>query len=52
MFSESLLVKNEFEQRENLELVEASKGRDTLGIALAPDGNIEDEGKILKKKVG
>ena len=32
-------------------MVEASKGRDTLGIALAPDGNIEDEGKLLKKKV-
>ena len=30
--SESLLVKNEFKQRKNLELVEASEGRDSLGI--------------------
>ena len=32
--------------------MESSEGRDTLGIALAPDGSMTDEMKLLQKKTG
>ena len=34
-----------------LELVDASTGKETLGMCLAPDGNMNDEMKRLTKKV-
>ena len=47
----TLSVYNEFEDQEELEFVEANKGRDTLGIALVPDGNIKDKLKLLNTKI-
>ena len=48
---EVLTVKNEFGKRERLELVEAHKGHDTLGIVLTLDSNMVDKTKLLKKKI-
>ena len=47
-----LTVTNHVGIREALELVEASTGKETLGMCLAPDGNINDEMKRLTKKSG
>ena len=38
-------------ERETLELVEDSEGQDTLGAALAPHGNMNNECKLLNKKI-
>ena len=38
-----LSVKDEFEIREKLELVEAYKSRETLGVVIALSGDISDE---------
>ena len=50
--TETLEVRNEFGVREKLKMVKAYEGWDTLGIALAPDGNMNDETKLLQKKIG
>ena len=47
-----LTVTNHVGIREALELVEASTGKETLGMCLAPDGNMNDEMKRLTKKSG
>ena len=44
---ETLLDKNKFKDRENLELVKASEEREMLGIAIASDGNMSDKMKLL-----
>ena len=46
-----LTVKNHEGVREPLELVNADDGQETLGICLAPDGNMKHEFKWLQKKV-
>ena len=48
---ETLSIYNEFKDQEELEFAEANKGRDTLGIALVPDGNIKDKLKLLNTKI-
>ena len=39
----SLDVRNEFNIRESLQLVDAHRGIETLGVYMALDGNMEDE---------
>ena len=46
-----LTVKNHEGVQEPLELVNADEGQETLGICLAPDGNMKHEFKRLQKKV-
>ena len=48
---EFLLVWNEFNKREILKLIDACRGKETLGVALALDGNMKDEYELLFKKV-
>ena len=48
---QTLTVKNHEDIREELELVDAHIGKETLGIFLAPDGNMQDQLKALKTKV-
>ena len=40
---EILTVKNAENFREEIELVDAAEGRETLGITLATDGNSKDQ---------
>ena len=47
-----LSVCNKFRERENLQLIEADKRKETLGVVIAPDSNIKDCLNYLKKKVG
>ena len=47
----SLSVKNEFEQREKLILIDAHVGTKTLGVSIAPNGDVKDEFNALSKKV-
>ena len=47
----TLSICNKFEDQEILKFVEANEGRDTLGIALAPDVNMKDELKLLNTKI-
>jgi len=39
----SLLVKDEFDNQQPLQLIEASVGKEALGVILAPDGSIQDQ---------
>ena len=45
-----LSIRNEFNQREPLKIIESYKRMDTLGILLAPDGSIKNELKYLLNK--
>ena len=47
----TLTVRNHEDTREELELVDAHVGKETLGMFLAPDGNMDSQFKALKKKV-
>ena len=46
-----LSVKDEFEIRENLELVEAHENRETLGVAMAPSSDMSNEIHLLSGKI-
>ena len=48
---ESLLVRNEFNEREALRMIDTCKGKETLSITLALDSNMKDEYELLFKKV-
>ena len=45
-----LTVRNEFNVEEDLEQVSPSRGYETLGVFLAPDGSQNDQFEILKTK--
>ena len=47
----NLLVKNEFNSRELLILVDAHKGIETLGVFMAPNENMSNELTTLNRKV-
>ena len=47
----SLTVKDHENIRTELELVDATVGKETLGMFLAPDGNMQDQFKALQRKV-
>ena len=47
----TLSVKDHEDVRKDLKLIDAHVGMETLGMFLAPDGNMKDEIKALKKKV-
>ena len=46
-----LSVLDKFNERKQLQLVEAHVGKETLGVMIALDGNIEDYKIVLQKKV-
>ena len=47
----SLSVKNHEDIREDLDLIDANVGKETLGMFMAPDGTMKDQNKAMKKKV-
>ena len=47
----SLSVKNEVEERKNLQLFDVDYRAETLGVCLVPYGNINDEIRKLNKKI-
>ena len=47
----SLSVKNHEDIREDLDLIDADVGKETLGMFIAPDGSMRDQLKAMKKKV-
>ena len=46
-----LTVKNHEDIREDLDLIDADVGRETLGMFIAPDGTMRDQVKAMKSKV-
>ena len=46
-----LTVKNHEDIREELDLINADKGEETLGMFLAPDGSLKDQMREMKKNV-
>ena len=44
---DSLSICNEHNDREILELVDSNEDRETLGVAIAPDGNMQDQFRLL-----
>ena len=52
MMDLTLLVRNEFNMRENLHLIEANKGIETLGVFIALNRDMNNKITLLNKKIG